>query len=52
MLLNFLVAVDAFIADLEELVVKGKSNVLYYRHEISSIIGNPSVLDNIDEYKK
>ena len=43
---------DSFITELEELVLKGKSNILYSKHEISSIIGNPSVLDKIDEYKK
>ena len=46
------VKIDSFIAELEELALKGKSNILYYRHEIDAIIGNPSVLDNIDEYKK
>ena len=46
------VKVDSFIKELEELALKGKSNVLYFKHEFSSIIGNPSVLDKIDEYKK
>jgi hypothetical protein len=43
---------DSFLAEIEKLALKGKSNVLYSRHEISSIIGNPSALDKIDEYKK
>ena len=33
---------DSFITELEELVLKGKSNILYFKHEVSSIIGNVS----------
>jgi hypothetical protein len=32
--------------------LKGKSNVLYLKLEVSSMIGDPSVLDKLDEYKK
>lgn len=46
------VKLDAFINELEEIALKGKSNILYSKHEISSIIGDPSALDKIDEYKK
>ena len=46
------VKLDSFIAELEDIVLKGKSNVFYSQHEMSSIIGDPSVLDKIDEYKK
>jgi len=46
------VKVDSFIKELEELAMKGKSNILYFKYEISSIIGNVSVLDKLDEYKK
>jgi hypothetical protein len=43
---------DSFITEIEEITLKGKSNIFYSRQEISSIIGNPSALDKIDEYKK
>ncbi|MCK5701210.1 MAG: hypothetical protein KAI29_08660 [Cyclobacteriaceae bacterium] len=46
------VKLDSFITELEELALKGKSNVFYSKHEMSSIIGDPSVLDKIDEYKE
>ena len=46
------VKLDPFIGELEALAMKGKSNIFYFKQEVSSIVGNPSVLDKIDEYKK
>ena len=34
------VKIDSFITEIEELALKGKSNILYSKHKISSIIGN------------
>lgn len=41
---------DSFIKELEEITVGGKSNILYSKHEVNGIIGNPEVFDKIDDF--
>ena len=45
------IKLDSFLKEIESLAIKGKSNLLYTKHELSAVIGNPSILDKIDEYK-
>jgi hypothetical protein len=43
---------DSFLKELENLVLIGESNVFYSKQELSSIIGDPSVLDKLDDYEE
>ena len=46
------IKLDSFLKELEMLAIEGKSNVHYCTFEVSSIIGNPSVVDKLDDYKE
>ena len=45
------IKLDSFLKELESLVLKGKSNILYTKQVLSAVIGDPAVLDKIDDYE-
>ena len=46
------VKLDAFVKELEQLATEGKSNLLYSKHELNPVLGDPTVLEKLDEYKQ